>query len=315
MNLRTYMAIVMIVAGAFGIACSDDGGNTTDNAVDNAVVDNATTDVAADTQVDNSTTDVVVDTPVTTSLFEGQLVDFASKTGRKGVDVMPLDNDTGLPLDAVKYPALKSGDDGLFEMQLPAGTMVGFQATGKEEVTTGIAMKFQKTYMFNIPSDAQGKRVYAVNTITYATAPATAGIKVDKTKGILAGTIYWKNGVSGQEEFVGCASIEAIPVEGTTALGDVRYFDPANDLPGPLSKAPFTTTGLAGTSRYIIANLPVGRYKLVVKINDVQVNTGAAEVSLFAYADSIAISNVYLEGAANPTPARAECVVDEANPT
>jgi hypothetical protein len=54
---------------------------------------------------------------------------------------------------------------------------------------------------------------------------------------------------------------------------------------------------------------------LVVKINDVQVNTGAAEVSLFAYADSIAISNVYLEGAANPTPARAECVVDEANPT
>jgi hypothetical protein len=287
MNLRKIMTSAMILAGALVVACgSDDGTAGTDTIV----------------------TDTV------TGGFMGQLMDFASKTGRKGVDLVVLNNDTGEPLDPATYPAFKSGDSGVFELPLPPGMMVGFKASGTEDTTAGIPMKFQTTYMFNIPSDAQGKRIYAVNTLTYMTAPSTAGIVVDKTKGILAGTIYWNN-PAGTEDFVGCALVKAIPVAGGDAVGDVRYFDPANDLPGVASKAPFTTTGLKGTSRYIIGNLPVGRYKMVVTIDGVQVNTGAAEVQLYAYANSIAISNIYVtdptDATINPTPDRAECVVDQ----
>ena len=291
MSLRKIMACAMILAGALFVACSSSGNGGNDT-------------IGTDTPAD-----------AVASGFIGQLVDFASKTGRKGVDIVVLNNDTGLELDIVKYPPLKSGDEGVFELALPPGMKVGFKTSGTEVVTTGIAMQFQTSYMFNIPSDAQGKRIYAVNKVTYMTAPATAGLVVDKTKGILAGTVYWKNATAGTEDFVGCALVKAIPVDGTEAVGDVRYFDPKYDLPGPLGKAPFTTNGKAGTSRYIIANLPVGKYKMVVTIDGVQVNPGDEEVELFAYADSIAISNIYVtdqtDAIINPTPARTECTVDK----
>jgi len=110
----------------------------------------------------------------------------------------------------------------------------------------------------------------------------------------------------------------------------VRYFDPNNDLPGAPSKAPFTTTGKEGTSRYIVANLTPGKqYRLEVQVDGVSFKAhirpptaqdpDPPEVTLFAYQDSIAISNIYLSDPAhpdrNPTPAnKPECVVDEANP-
>ncbi len=287
MLLRKNMIFVMIAIGALSVGCGGDEG-------------------------DDNTGDAT---------FTGKLVDFASKTGRKGVDLVVLDNDTGLPLDPATFPSFKSGDDGKIELDLPKGIMVAFQATGQEDVAApATPMKFQKTYMFNIDSESQGKRIYAVNTITYTTAPMTAGILVDKTKGILAGTIYFKDPATEEEQFVGCATIEAIPADGssTDPQGDVRYFDPRNDLPASLVNAQFTTTGLAGTSRYIIANLPEGQYKLVVKVDGVQVNPGANEVVLRSYPDSIAISNIYVtapgDATKNPTPARAECTVDEADP-
>lgn len=290
-------------------------------AIDVPAVDTPAADVPA---VDAPVADTaVVDIPeVTLVTFTGELVDFASKKARQGVDLVVLSNETGEPLDPVKYPPFKSGVNGRFTLELPAGIEIGFKATGKEDPAPpppGKAMVFQTTYMFNIPSDAQNKRIYAVNTITYMTAPRTAGITVDKTKGILAGTVYYKVPGTNEEQFVGCATIEAVPADGssTTPMGEVRYFDPRNDLPGSLEVAQFTTTGLEGTSRYIIANLPVGKYKLIVKVDGVQVNTGAAEVTVGSYVDSISVSNVYVTGAGgtNPTPSRPVCTVDEVDPS
>lgn len=302
---KTVVFVVLAVSAAFAACDSSSGGDT------DAVVTDTPTDTAQGS-------------------FLGQLVDFKSKTGRKGIDLVVLNNDTGLPLEG--FEPFKSGEDGLFELPLPPKMLVGFQATGQEDTSSGIPMKFHKTYQFNIPSDAQGKRVYAVNEVTYMTAPATAGIVVDKTKGILAGTIYFTDPATGTEEFVGCGTVTAIPADGGDPAGVVRYFDPNNDLPGVPSKAPTTTTGKEGTSRYIIGNLPEGKWKILVQIGGVDFKAfiraptaaepNPPEVVLYAYPDSIAISNIYVSdpanAAKNPTPDKAvkpECWVDVINPT
>lgn len=236
--------------------------------------------------------------------FTGQLVDFQSKVGMEGVDVTVLDNDTGEPLDPVRFPPFKSGVNGLIDLPLDPGMLVAFKANGKDK--SGI-WTFKDSFQYNIPSDALNKRLYVVNVITYTQAPKTAGIVVDPKKGILAGTVYWKNEAAGTEEFVGCVTIEALPADGssTEPQGEVRYFSPDTDMPTPLTKATFTTAGDEGTSRYIVANLPVGQYRIVASIDGTVVND---DIVLRAAPDSIAISNIYLEGAANPTPARQECI-------
>jgi len=215
-----------------------------------------------------------------------------------------LDNDTGEPLDLTRFPTFKSGVDGLIDLPLDPGMLVAFKATGTDK--SGI-WKFKDSFQYNIPSDALNKRIYAVNQIAYTTAPATAGIVVDKTKGILAGTVYWKNDAEGTEEFVGCVTIKALLADGssTDEQGEVRYFSPDTDLPTPLTKETHTTAGDEGTSRYIIANLPVGQYRIVASIDGEVVSD---EIVLRSAPDSIAISNIYLEGDANPTPDREECI-------
>jgi hypothetical protein len=285
---KTSILVIAILA-CFAVACDSDSGQTADN--------------GSGTDVGGTQDTVPVDGAVQTVQFTGQLVDFASKVGMPGVDMLVLDNDTGEPLPG--YPAFKSEDQGLISLDLPADvTRVAFKANGKSR--DGI-WEFKNSYQFNIPSDAKNKRLYAVNKITYTTAPMTAGVVVDITKGIIAGTVYWVNKTSGEEEFVGCVTIEAIPEDDHAAgpQGEVRYFDPDKDLPTPLTKATHTWAGEEGTSRYIVANLPVGQYRIIAKIDGVVVHD---EVVLRSYADSICISNIYLEGNANPTPAREECI-------
>ncbi len=261
--------------------------------------DSGTTDLGG--PVDNG---AVADNGTPAGRFTGQLVDFQSKVGMEGVDVTVLDNETGAPLDLVRFPTFKSGADGLIDLPLDPGMMVAFKANGKDK--SGI-WTFKDSFQYNIPSDALNKRLYAVNIITYTQAPKTAGIIVDPKMGILAGTVYWKNLAEDNEEFVGCVTIEALVADGssTTPMGEVRYFSPDTDMPTPLTKATFTTTGDEGTSRYIIANLPVGQYQIVASIDGTVVND---DIVLRAAPDSIAISNIYLEGNANPTPPRQECI-------
>jgi hypothetical protein len=296
MNPRWFPILIAAFAMVVAAGCEGDSGS---NDPGTGVTDHGNPSDPG-VQPDNGSTDD--GTPA--GRFTGQLVDFQSKVGMEGVDVTVLDNDTGEPLDPVRFPTFKTGANGLIDLPLDPGMLVAFKANGKDK--SGI-WTFKDSFQYNIPSDALNKRLYVVNVITYTQAPKTAGITVDPTKGILAGTVYWKNDAEGTEEFVGCVTIEALPADGssTTPQGEVRYFSPDTDMPTPLTKATFTTSGDEGTSRYIIANLPVGQYRIVASIDGTVVND---DIVLRAAPDSIAISNIYLEGATNPTPDRQECI-------
>ncbi len=248
-------------------------------------------------------------------VFRGLLVDFKSKTPKEGVDLMVLDNDTGEPLDPVKYPAFKSGSGGQVELTFPADLpLVAFKAWGED--VSGF-FKFKESYLFNVPTNAQDKRIYAVDRLTYSAALSTSFVvETDpKTYGHLAGTVYWVN-PNGEEEFVGCLRIEVRDDQGTLLqertndegrgiYAAVRYFDTTNDMPTSLAISNMTHLL---NSRYLIANLPNGRYT----VSAVSVDTGepVGQVTVRAFPGGISVGNFYLTSdqfPTNPTPPRDEC--------
>lgn len=248
-------------------------------------------------------------------VFRGVLVDFKSKTPKEGVNLEVLDNVTGLPLDPAKYPAFKSGRGGKIELSFPRDLpLVAFKAWGKD--VSGY-FDFKESYLFNVPTDAQDKRIYAVERLTYYTALSVSFVEdADPTTlGHLAGTVYWVN-PNGDEEFVGCLRIEVRDDEGTllTEKTDddgkgiwaaTRYFDVDKDMPTNLKCADMTHRL---SSRYLIANLPDGRYT----VSAVSVDTGQplAHVTVRAFPGGISVGNFYLttdQFPENPTPARAGC--------
>ncbi len=246
-------------------------------------------------------------------LFRGVLVEFQSKTPKEGVDLLVLNNDTGEPLDLVRYPQFKSGPNGKIELVFPKSIpLVAFKAWGASG-----KMDFVESYLFNVPSDAQDKRIYAVLQFTYEAALSTSYVEdVDpKTYGHLAGTVYWVN-PQGDEEFVGCLRIEVRDEqgqvleeqkneEGRGIFAAVRYFDTHNDMPTSLEVSDMTHLL---NSRFLIANLPNGKYT----VSAVSVDTGETlgEVVVRAFPGGISIGNIYLTTdrfPTNPTPAREEC--------
>ncbi len=248
-------------------------------------------------------------------VFRGVLVDFKSKTPKEGVNLEVLDNDTGQPLDPAKYPPFKSGAGGEIELAFPRDLpLVAFKAWGKD--VSGY-FDFKETYLFNVPTDAQDKRVYAVDRLTYYTALSVSFVEDadPATLGHLAGTVYWVN-PNGDEEFVGCLRIEVRDDQGNLLKektnddgkgiwAAIRYFDVDKDMPTNL-KCSDMTHHLS--SRYLIANLPDGKYT----VSAVSVDTGQplAEVTVRAFPGGISVGNFYLttdQFPANPTPARAEC--------
>lgn len=257
---------------------------------------------------DENTSDTIVaeDNTATTetSHFTANIRDFQTKVGVEEISITVLNNDNGDPLDLDTWPTFLSGEDGQIELDLPADKDFAIKTFGKATNAT-----YKDTYMFNIDSTVQNEVIYAVNVITYKTAPSPALLKLDATKGVLAGTVYWVN-ASGEEEMVGCVTLEAIPIDDETAdsQGDIRYFSDKTDMPAPLSQAPHTTKI---TSRYLAGNVPEGMYRLIAKIDGKQVNMGDREVTLRSYKDSICISNIYVEDpdnpGVNPTPDREEC--------
>ena len=180
----------------FGLGCGGGGGGTT---TDNGPV----TDTPA------------TDNPVAMVTFKGELVDFQTKAPVEGADIAVLDNATGKPTGVTG----KSGAKGMVELQLPATpAKVGFKVSMADN---------KDTYQFNIDAGPkETERLWLVSVLTYTVVPKLAGITVDKTKGIVAGGLYFVND-KGEEENVGCATIESAPV------GDYRYFDPLTSLPVP----------------------------------------------------------------------------------
>lgn len=283
--------IAAIFLALFAFACGGDDGNGP--GTDNGPA--ADTTAPVDTQVGTDTT-----TPAPT--FSGTLVDFASKIGKEGVDLQVLDNDTGEVMAG--QPQLKSGVGGAVSLTIAKDTKFAMKAWGKD--STG-KFEFKDTYQFNVPWDAQNKRLYAVSKLTYMTAPPPAGITVDPTKGIIAGSVYWKDPATGEEHMVGCGTVtvkwagDAASTPATS--GEVRYFNVDTDLPAPLTKATMTTVE---TSRYLVGNLPLGMREVSLKIDGKDVEL-EFPVKLRSYQDSICISNLYVKSATNPSPDRPEC--------
>lgn len=248
-------------------------------------------------------------------VFRGILVDFKSKTPKKGVDLLVLNNDTGEALDLEKFPPFKSGAGGKIELVFPRDLpLVAFKAWGKDE--SGY-FEFKESYLFNVPTDAQDKRIYAVDRLTYTAALSTCFVVESDPKvyGHIAGTVYWVN-PEGEEEFVGCLRVEVqdengnvlkerTNEEGRGIFAAVRYFDTRNDMPTSLAISDMTHLL---NSRYLVANLPDGRYT----ISAVSVDTGQVlgQVTVRAFPGGISVGNIYLttdKFTANPTPPREEC--------
>jgi hypothetical protein len=247
--------------------------------------------------------------------FRGVFMDFQSKSPKEGVDLLVLNDDTGEPLDLDKYPPFKSGKNGKVELTLPAGILVAFRASGKD--STGW-FEFKTSYLFHVASNEQDRNIYGVNILTYNAALSTAFVKLvdPNSLGHLAGTVYYVN-EKGEEEFIGCLIIEVLDENGNVLqeqkgqdgkgiFAAVRYFDTRNDMPTSLQVSSMTHKY---NSRYMVANLPKGRYTVRAKLKDD--GSVLSQVSLMAFPDSITIGNMYLrapEFPSNPTPARDECI-------
>ena len=247
--------------------------------------------------------------------FRGVFRDFQSKSPKEGVDLLVLNDDTGEPLDLEKYPPFKSGKNGKVELTLPAGIFVAFKASGKD--STGM-FEFKTSYLFHVASNEQERNIYGVNILTYNAALSTAFVKLvdPNSLGHLAGTVYYVN-EKGVEEFIGCLIIEVLDENGNVLqeqkdqdgrgiFAAVRYFDTRNDMPTSLQVSSMTHKY---NSRYMVANLPKGRYTVRAKLKDD--GRVLSQVSLMAFPDSITIGNMYLrapEFPSNPTPARDECI-------
>lgn len=247
--------------------------------------------------------------------FHGLLVDFKSKTPKEGVNLLVLNNDTGEPLDPVKYPQFQSGPGGKIDLLFPRDLpLVAFKAWGKD--ASGF-FDFKESYLFNVPTNSQNKRIYAVERLVYSTALSTCFVvDVDPTTyGHLAGTVYWVN-PDGEEEFVGCLRIEVRDAQGTRLeekkddegrgiFAAVRYFNVCNDMPTSPTCSDMTRHL---NSRFLIANLPDGKYT----VSAVSAKTGETlgQVTVRAFPGGISVANLYLttdQFPTNPTPDFPEC--------
>jgi hypothetical protein len=210
--------------------------------------------------------------------FRAYIQHFGGDDLVSGMEVRAIDNSTGQDLnitaksDASGWVAFK---------ELPAGE-VGF-------LCVGVPGDWVDTYQFNIDSSAQEERLWAVDQTTYTGVPLMAGITVEAGKAIVAGAVYWVNAID-EEEPVGCADVVSDP-----ASPDVRYMG-ANGMPTTLAEQEKTHI-LWG--RFVVANLTPGSATITASVD----GTDIGSTSLFTYADSIAISNIYHEGTSNPTPA------------
>lgn len=292
MKANHFGKMTLLLAFALGTGCSEDGGGNTGG------------DAGTDT--------------VTGTGFMGILVDFKSKAAKSGVDIEVLDNDTGEPLDPVKFPPFKSGTGGAINLDLPPGILVGFKASGTDDSGW---FKFKDSYQFNVKSDDQGKKIYAVNELTYTAALSTAFIEEGDTAdfGHLAGTLYWRN-AQGEDEFVGCAIIEVTDESGKVLKEEkndigkatfcgIRYFDTTTDMPAALETSDMTHLN---NSRYMVADMPVGQYTITAMLKD-DPTAILGTVTLRAYPGALSIGNIYVDEhlpdlTANPTPAGQECI-------
>jgi hypothetical protein len=192
---------------------------------------------------------------------------------------------------------LTSASGGNLEIMLPAGTRWGWECDKGDS--------YRKTYQFNISSDStayEDEEIWIIPNGLYALAPQLANIELDSRLGVVAGRLVWDNPATGEEEYVGCATLSTVP-----GTDDVRYFG-TNDLPVPTSAEGGRDTSHPRNGLFIAANMPLGAVTMTARIG----GTIIGREVIFSESESVVISNIHAgEGPPNDddiTPA-------DANPT
>ncbi len=285
--MKTKLALaVCVLFGIYGIGCGEEEEKTTE---DTKVAEDVTggEEVAAETTtpaevtegetIEGETTtpeETVTPTKVT---FKGTLIGFGTDLPVADASIELFDNETGNGTGV----SVVSGANGEVEFpDMDSTKLLAFKTTKANH---------KDTYQFNYEPDATDETLWIVSNTVYQMALGLAGLVVDAGKGTVAGAIYYVN-ADGEEEPVGCATVTSDPA------GDVRYMACEGGLPTTLDKQASTCPA---HGRFLATNLPAGKSKVIAKVGETEIGS----IEIFTYGDAIGISNIYVKGDANPTPA------------
>jgi hypothetical protein len=219
--------------------------------------------------------------------FKAYIQHFGGDDYVNGMEVEALSNSTGDSLgitatsDATGWVTFNWGE-------IAVEPKVGF-------LCKGVAGDWRDTYQFDIDSEAQDERLWALDETTWVGAPLMAGITMIPGKALVAGGVYWEDKTQDMlEVHLGCATVKANPED-----GDVRYFGD-NGMPTTLELRENTNPLVA---YYVVANMTPGAQLIEAFVD----TTKIGETDLFVYGDAVSISNIYADpDQPNPMPTACE---------
>lgn len=191
-----------------------------------------------------------------------------------GAEVAILDNNTGQPTGL----SGETDQDGTVEFHIKAGQV--FAVSVKKD-------PYIHRYFFDVRGEWGFLDVGMLRVELIDMVANQIGLSWDRTKGIVAGQVVFPS--EQGDESVGCAVVES------DKGGPIRYWDPVEDMPTTLDKAPMTSKK---NSNFLVANVPPGPVNLTVKVAGQTVATRTA----FSFEGALISVDIAVVTATNPTP-------------
>lgn len=191
-----------------------------------------------------------------------------------GAEVAVLDNSTGQPAG----PSGQTDDKGEVAFDLEAGLVFG---VGVRKDT------FVDRYVLDVRREWNSLDVGLLPIAVVDMVAKDIGAPWDHSTGVVVGHLVYRHGDSDEE--VGCAVVES------DKGGEVRYWDPQEDMPASLDKAPMTSKA---NSNFVVIGIPPGPVRLTAKIEGEVVATK----DTISFAGGFTSTEVAVSGDANPTP-------------
>ena len=194
----------------------------------------------------------------------------------EGALVTLLDNETGQPLGPEKV----TDQNGQVVFDVAAGLVFGVKVAKETYVDR---------YQFDIHESDGSFQTGLISLALVQGLAQAIGIAWDPAKGMVVGSVGFV-AVGGPMEPVGCAVVSSDPA------GEVRYWDPVQDMPATPEKAPMTS---AKNSNFLVANVDPGPVQLTAKVSDAVIATKTTRV----FAAGMTSVEMTATTAENPTPA------------
>lgn len=267
MKSMLYTTILLATALAFSLSFGCDNGGGTDPAPED------TTPEPEDTE------------PSDLIQFKGAVEGFGMDGNLvANVKVELFDNATG---KGTGVTTTSDADGYVVFANLERGKLYGFKS---------VLENYKDTFVWNIEAGKYDEEtLWIVPNSVYQMALGLAGLVQEDGKSVVAGAVYWEDD-AGEEHGVGCATVTSDP-----ATDDVRYMAAGNGLPTTVENQAYTACeGTEGNGRYVVANIPAGSVTLTA-ISEAGDTIG--DTVMWSIADSIAVSNIYMNDdvTANPT--------------